>query len=146
MMSSSLFHTMSCHSTRSAWQKLDHVSIMVALYGTYVRVIINNFSCFPHYQNLHLAVVTILFGSVIFLKSFGASYGPSQKASLPLFLGLALYSIAPFLHWVQLSSFIENSNVTSLVGRTSDNNNNAKMRRKSMIYSLKHYGLWILTL
>ena len=117
MMSSSLFHTMSFHTTRSAWQRLDHVSIMVALYGTYVRVIINNFSCFPHYQSLHLAVVTILFGSVIFLKSFGSSYGPTQKASLPLFLGLALYSIAPFIHWVQLSHFIENSNVTSLVSQ-----------------------------
>ena len=112
MMSSSLFHTMSCHATRSAWQRLDHVSIMVALYGTYVRVIINNFTCFPHYQTIHLTVVSLLFGSVISLKYFSNS-NPKSKVSLPLFLALALYSVAPFLHWVQLSQFIENTNVNT---------------------------------
>ena len=116
MLSSSLFHTMSCHTTRPLWQKLDHVSILVALYGTYVRVIINNFTCFPHYQNIHLAVVTLLFGSVISLKYSGAT-----KVSLPLFLSLALYSIAPFLHWVQLSHFIENTNVTNTVSLIKGN-------------------------
>ena len=112
MLSSSLFHTMSCHVTRSAWQKLDHVSILIALYGTYVRVIINNFTCFPHYQTIHLTVVSLLFGSVISLKYFSSS-DPKSKVSLPLFLALALYSIAPFLHWVQLSQFIENTNVNT---------------------------------
>ena len=116
MLSSSLFHTMSCHVTRPAWQKLDHVSILIALYGTYVRVIINNFTCFPNYQTIHLTVVTILFGSVIGLK-FLSSSEPHSKVSLPLFLTLALYSILPFLHWIQLSPFIENSNVNTVVSK-----------------------------
>merc|ERR1712066_995349 len=69
MLSSSLFHTMSCHDTRTSWQRLDQSSILLALYGTYVRIIINNFQCFPVYRGLHLGLVTIMFGTVLFMKS-----------------------------------------------------------------------------
>jgi len=112
MLSSSLFHTMSCHDTRTSWQRLDQSSILLALYGTYVRIIINNFQCFPVYRGLHLGLVTIMFGTVLFMKSRS---GPDQKArvSLPLFLCLALYSVAPFAHWVSLSHMVLNTNITN---------------------------------
>ena len=35
--------------------------------------------------------------------------------TLPLFLSLALYSLAPFAHWISLSNLIENTNVTDTV-------------------------------
>lgn len=114
MLSSSLFHTMSCHDSRPSWQRLDHASILIALYGTYVRVIINNFQCFPGHQTVHLAVVTILFGTVLFMKYWNSGHkSPKSQVSLPLFMALALYSVAPFAHWVSLSNLIVNSNVTN---------------------------------
>jgi len=111
MLSSSLFHTLLCHSAvvKSAWQELDHACILIALYGTYVRIIINNFQCFPMFRLAHLAFVTALFGSVLWMK-----YRPkssSSKVSLPMFMTMALYSVAPFGHWIQLSHSILNTNV-----------------------------------
>jgi len=109
MLSSSMFHTMSCHDSRTTWQRIDHASILIALYGTYVRVIVNNFDCFPHHKAIHLVTVTTLFGSVLYLKTKTSS---GSKVSLPLFLFMALYSVAPFAHWVSLSHLQTNTNVT----------------------------------
>ena len=107
---------MSCHDSRPSWQRLDHASILIALYGTYVRVIINNFQCFPGHQTVHLAVVTILFGTVLFIKYWNSGHkSPKSQVSLLLFMALALYSVAPFAHWVSLSNLIVNSNVTNTV-------------------------------
>ena len=103
---------MSCHDSRQSWNRLDQASILLALYGTYVRVIINNFQCFPQYKVVHLTTVTILFGTVLFNKYKGVG---GTRVSLPMFLSLALYSVAPFAHWVALSQSIENSNVTNTV-------------------------------
>ena len=111
MLSSTAFHTMSCHDSRQSWNKLDQASILLALYGTYVRVIINNFQCFPQYKVVHLATVTTLFATVLYYKYKGGG----SRVSLPLFLTLALYSVAPFAHWVSLSHFVENSNVNDTV-------------------------------
>jgi len=113
MLSSSLFHTFLCHSAvvKEAWQELDHACILVAMFGTYVRIIINSFQCFPVVRTAHLSIVTVLFSSVLWLK-----YKPrtnSSKVSLPMFFTVALYSIAPFGHWVLLSSSLENNNVDS---------------------------------
>jgi len=113
MLSSSLFHTFICHSApvKAAWQEMDHACILIAMYGTYVRIIINNFQCFPVVRTTHLTIVTALFGSVLWLK-----YKPrsgTSKVSLPMFFTVALYSAAPFGHWVHLSSSVENSNVDS---------------------------------
>ena len=115
MLSSSLFHTFICHSevVKTAWQQMDHACILIAMYGTYVRIIINNFQCFPTVRLTHLSIVTILFTSVLWLK-----YKPrsgSSKVSLPMFFTVALYSAAPFGHWIQLSPSVENSNVDSTV-------------------------------
>lgn len=112
MLSSSLFHTFLCHSAevKTTWQELDHACILVALYGTYVRIIVNNFQCFPVYLLAHLSLVTTLFASVLWMK-YRPRSSPS-KVSLAMFLTLALYSIAPFGHWIQLSPFIENTNVS----------------------------------
>ena len=65
-------------------------------------------------SGLHLGLVTIMFGTVLFMKSRS---GPDQKAkvSLPLFLCLALYSVAPFAHWVSLSHLVLNTNITNTV-------------------------------
>jgi len=111
MLSSSLFHTFICHSARAkaSWQQLDHGCILIAMYGTYIRIIINNFQCFPMVRMGHLSIVTLLFSSVLWLK-----YNPrsdSPKVSLPMFFTVALYSAAPFGHWIHLSPSIENSNV-----------------------------------
>ena len=113
MLSSSMFHTMSCHDSRTTWQRIDHASILIALYGTYVRVIVNNFDCFPQHKALHLVTVTALFGSVLYLKTKTSS---GSRVSLPLFLFMALYSVAPFAHWVSLSHLQTNTNITDTVG------------------------------
>jgi len=115
MLSSSLFHTFLCHSAqvKRTWQELDHACILIAMFGTYVRIIINHFQCFPLVQLSHLSVVFLLFGSIFYIK-----YSPwtsSTKVSLPLFFSVALYSVAPFGHWIHLSFSIENSNVDSLM-------------------------------
>ena len=120
MLSSSLFHTFICHSevVKAAWQEMDHACILIAMYGTYVRIIINNFQCFPMVRLTHLSLVTILFASVLWLK-----YKPrsgSSKVSLPMFFTVALYSVAPFGHWIQLSPSLENSNVDSTVSYISN--------------------------
>jgi len=111
MLSSSLFHTFLCHSAvvKAAWQQLDHGCILIAMYGTYIRIIINNFQCFPMVRMGHLSIVTLLFGSVLWLKYKPRSGSP--KVSLPMFFTVALYSAAPFGHWIHLSPSIENSNV-----------------------------------
>jgi len=113
MLSSSLFHTFLCHSAKvkTAWQELDHACILIAMFGTYIRIIINNFNCFPSIRLLHLILVTLLFGSVLYLKYSPAS--SNTKVSLPLFFSVAIYSVAPFTHWIHLSQEIENSNVDS---------------------------------
>ena len=115
MLSSSLFHTFLCHSAgvKAAWQELDHACILVAMFGTYVRIIINSFQCFPVVRTAHLSIVSVLFGSVLWLK-----YKPrtnSSKVSLPMFFTVSLYSVAPFGHWVVLSSSLADNNVDSTV-------------------------------
>ena len=100
-------------------------------------MIVNNFHCFPGYQAGHLTTVTILFGSVLFLKCTGSCsryisviyicniyniyniYNLCCRVTLPLFLSLALYSLAPFAHWISLSSLLENTNVTDTVSSTA---------------------------
>ena len=49
MLSSSLFHTFSCHSeaAHKSWRFTDHFSILFALFGTYISIICSIFSCFP---------------------------------------------------------------------------------------------------
>ena len=115
MLSSSLFHTFLCHSAvvKVAWQELDHACILVAMFGTYVRIIINSFQCFPVVRTAHLSIVSVLFGSVLWLK-----YKPrtnSSKVSLPMFFTVSLYSVAPFGHWIVLSSSLADNNVDSTV-------------------------------
>ena len=49
MLSSTLFHTFSCHSeaAHKSWRYTDHFGILFALFGTYVSLICNTFACFP---------------------------------------------------------------------------------------------------
>ena len=49
MLSSTLFHTFSCHSedVHKYWRYTDHFGILAALFGTYVSLISNTFICFP---------------------------------------------------------------------------------------------------
>ena len=117
MLSSSLFHTFLCHSAvvKSTWQKMDHACILIALYGTYVRIIVNNFQCFPMVRLAHLSLVTVLFGSVLWMKYKPRTRSGPSRVSLPMFFMVALYSVAPFGHWIQLSPSVQNTNVDSTV-------------------------------
>jgi predicted membrane channel-forming protein YqfA (hemolysin III family) len=49
MLSSTLFHTFSCHSEEAhdSWQETDHLGILCALFGTYISLLSIVFSCFP---------------------------------------------------------------------------------------------------
>lgn len=49
MLSSSLFHTFSCHSetVHNDWLQRDHFGILCALFGTYVSFICDSFGCRP---------------------------------------------------------------------------------------------------
>ena len=95
MLSSTLFHTFSCHSksAHSAWLEFDHFGILFALLGTYIAFISDTFSCYPvsktlglgnHLDNVlisfldfqgwktfHLIVVSVVFTFII-LVLFGS--------------------------------------------------------------------------
>ncbi len=49
MLSSTLFHTFSCHSEEAhdSWQETDHLGILSALFGTYISLLSIVFTCFP---------------------------------------------------------------------------------------------------
>lgn len=49
MLSSTLFHTFSCHSetAHNDWLQRDHFGILFALFGTYVSFICDSFECRP---------------------------------------------------------------------------------------------------
>merc|ERR1711936_294437 len=115
MLSSSLFHTFLCHSAvvKASWQELDHACILIALFGTYFRIIVNNFQCFPTILLAHLLLVTSIFGSVFWIK-YRARSSPT-KVPLALFLMLALYAVAPFGHLIHLSTLVQQTNVTKLM-------------------------------
>lgn len=115
MISSSLFHTFLCHSAvvKTTWRQMDHACILIAMYGTYVRIIVNNFQCFPMVRLAHLSLVTVLFGSVLWMKYKPRARSGPSRVSLPMFFMVALYSVAPFGHWIQLSPSVQNTNVDS---------------------------------
>jgi predicted membrane channel-forming protein YqfA (hemolysin III family) len=121
MLTSSLFHTFLCHSAaaKAAWQRADHAAILLALWGTYIRIIVTNFSCWPTWLVAHLAAVSLLCWLVLRLErctGSGGGNGSGGKRSrtvvLPLFLALALYAVAPFAHWIVITSSLAHSNVT----------------------------------
>ncbi len=49
MLSSTLFHTFNCHSedAHRSWLQLDHLGILMALFGSYVSFIYDAFYCHP---------------------------------------------------------------------------------------------------
>jgi len=114
MLGSSLFHTFLCHSegAKHQWQQIDHAGILLALWGTYTRIIVTNFSCFPAWQCCHLAAVSTLF-ALVFYKKWQASQEAKGGVQLYLFLALAVYAVAPFAHWISISPSLLNHGVTA---------------------------------
>ena len=98
-LSSTLFHTFSCHSEAAhlSWRVTDHFGILFALFGTYISLISNTFLCFPPWREIHLSAVMVLFSWVIFEKC-------RKRARIPLdiFISVALYSAIPIAHWAWL--------------------------------------------
>ena len=120
MLTSSLFHTFLCHSeaAKSSWQTADHAGILLALWGTYIRIIVTNFSCFPAWLTCHLAAVSLLCSLLLLVKlARGGKTRQRRRAELPLFLGLALYAVAPFAHWIVITSSLAQNPVTLQVDR-----------------------------
>ena len=111
MLSSALYHTMSCHSSSLSWLCLDQSSILMAVYGTSVKVIVNHFHCFPQQKNLHLFLVTLLFISALFLKVRSLISGLVSRVTPLVFLFMALHSVFIMAHWVYLGQHLERSNV-----------------------------------
>ena len=111
MLSSSLYHTMSCNSSSLSWLSLDQSSILLALYGTSVKVIVNNFYCFPHQKNLHLFIVTGLFVSALFLKVRALVTGLVSRVTSLVFLFLAIHSLVIMAHWIHLAQHMAHSDV-----------------------------------
>ena len=109
MLSSALYHTMSCHSSSLSWLSLDQSSILLALYGTSVKVIVNNFHCFPQQKNLHLFVLTGLLVSALFLKVRALITGVVSRVTLLMFLFLAIHSVVIMAHWVHIAQHMANS-------------------------------------
>lgn len=102
MLSSTLFHTFSCHSEAAhrSWRFTDHFGILFALFGTYVSLISNSFRCNPPWMQLHLIAVFLLFIWVIFVKILGCV--KDAKIPLDMFILVALYSTIPITHWIWL--------------------------------------------
>lgn len=128
MLFSSLFHTFLCHSekVKVTWQEADHAGILLALWGTYARLIVTKFSCFPVSLCFHLFCISSIFGLVFFNKFrslFVTSKNGSKDADssekrengvqLYLFLALSLYAVAPFAHWISISPALVQHNVNS---------------------------------
>ena len=102
MLSSTLFHTFSCHSeaAHKSWRYTDHFGILFALFGTYVSLICNTFACFPPWKQIHLSAVIALFTWVILVKCIANS--DNCRIPLDIFIYVALYSALPIAHWVWL--------------------------------------------
>jgi len=116
MLMSCLFHTFLCHSEHAklGWQEADHAGILLALWGTYTRIIVTNFSCFPVWLMSHLSVICSIF-FLVFLTRFRNRSKRAKKGGvqLYLFLALALYAVAPMAHWISISPNLVEHNVTS---------------------------------
>ena len=82
-----------------SFQRLQ-AGILVSLFGTYVRVLVTIFHCHPLLRDAHLAVVCLLFTSVILLHF--ARGGGDTAPTLP-FVGIAVYAVAPLAHWATVS-------------------------------------------
>jgi len=102
LAASALFHTFLCHGPQASqfWLRLDRAGILVSLFGTYVRVLVTIFHCHPLLRDAHLAVVCLLFTSVILLHF--ARGGGDTAPTLP-FIGIAVYAVAPLAHWATVS-------------------------------------------
>ena len=111
MLSSALYHTMSCHSSSLSWLCLDQSSILMAVYGTSVKVIVNHFHCFPQQKNLHLVLVTVLSISALFLKARSLVTGLVSRVTPLVFLFTALHSVFIMAHWVYLGQHLTMPNV-----------------------------------
>ena len=111
MLTSSLFHTFLCHSeaAKASWQRADHAGILLALWGTYTRVIVTNFACFPAWLTCHLVAVSLLCCVALLVKWAGE--GKGRGLVVPLFLAVALYAVAPFAHWIVITSSLAHNNV-----------------------------------
>eukprot|EP00088_Acartia_fossae_P036135 TRINITY_DN37320_c1_g1_i1.p1 TRINITY_DN37320_c1_g1~~TRINITY_DN37320_c1_g1_i1.p1 ORF type:complete len:362 (+),score=74.28 TRINITY_DN37320_c1_g1_i1:168-1253(+) len=125
MLFSSLFHTFLCHSesVKVSWQEADHAGILLALWGTYARLIVTKFSCFPLSLTFHLVCISLIF-ALVFFNKFKPLLLPKSHSSEPeinatresgvqlyLFLALSLYAVAPFAHWISVSSALVQTNV-----------------------------------
>jgi len=126
MLFSSLFHTFLCHSetVKIRWQEADHAGILLALWGTYARLIVTKFSCFPISLSFHLVCISSIF-TLVFFNKFKSLFLPksgfNEKGSskrengvqLYLFLALSLYAVAPFAHWISISPALAQNNANS---------------------------------
>lgn len=109
MLSSTLFHTFSCHSedVHKYWRYTDHFGILAALFGTYVSLISNTFTCFPPWKYVHLSVVIALFIWVILFKCISTKKKSSNcEIPLDIFIYVATYSAVPIAHWAWLQGGI----------------------------------------
>ncbi|TRY79575.1 hypothetical protein TCAL_11192 [Tigriopus californicus] len=106
MLSSSLFHTFSCHSENAhkSWLQFDHFGIFFALFGTYISFICDTFTCHPGWKTLHLSVVVFIFAVIGYLR-----YSPTldssprtTKIQLFFFVAMGMYALIPFAHWACL--------------------------------------------
>ena len=81
-------------------KKLHQAGILLSLFGTYVRVLVTIFHCHPFIRTTHLAVICLLFTSVVVLN-----FGKSGRDSSPIlpFIGIAVYAVAPLAHWASVS-------------------------------------------
>jgi len=107
MLTSSLFHLFSCHSqsTRSWLRSADHAGILMALFGTYVRLLANNFHCFRLWRDIHILIISLLIGCILFVN-FSPNNGKfsNRTVKTPLFLLVAVYAVAPLYHWISLNN------------------------------------------
>lgn len=118
MLSSTLFHTFSCHSeaAHKSWRYTDHFSILFALFGTYVSLICGTFSCFPQWKLVHLLTVMLLFAWVVLYKCMSSWH--SCKIPLDIFIYVVLYSAIPFAHWTWLQGGLESGIVIAKMKQT----------------------------
>ncbi|XP_023344521.1 progestin and adipoQ receptor family member 3 [Eurytemora carolleeae] len=115
MILSSMFHTFLCHSERVKykWKEADHSGILIALWGTYTRIIVTNFSCFPSWLLFHLLLVTILFSLVFLQRWWNREKRQKGGVELYLFLALSMYAVAPLAHWLSISPTLVHNNTTA---------------------------------
>jgi len=105
---SSMFHTFLCHSAsvKSFWNRMDYVSIIVLIVGSFVAWLYFMFGCWPKIRIVYMCIIAALGITMIVMFTFNRFTHPQYRHfRAGCFIGLGLCGIAPALHLLYTIGF-----------------------------------------